>query len=259
MRVFDTIHTEISHVHTYDLDPFYRARLPYFFQLMQEAAANHSDIYKLTIQDLLRDHKTWVISRQRITIDRYPHWSEDITIRTWIQKPSRLVAPRAFTATDAEGNPVFQGLAYWCVVDLERRRPIPIAAIADFAGIHDPEYQLGPPIGKPEAIPESCTTTFTCHPHIQYRDTDINGHVNNNSYCEWCLESLPFEIRHTKKPTLFEIHYAQETRIGDVVTVETFACDHLTTFYHRISVDRAGDDIVVCHAKSQWGPRESLL
>lgn len=258
MKIFDSVHTEQFRLHTSDLDPGNRARLPYFFQLMQEAAGNHSHIYSLTIPDLLKTGRTWLISRQRLKIYAYPQWPETLTVETWVLPPAKLVSPRAFITRDSAGNKIFEGLSYWCVLDLSRKRPVPVSTVGDFAGLEYDQFTMERTIGKPAPPPEHPDTTHRFRPQIQYRDTDINGHVNNNTYTEWALESLPVRMRRESSPTFFEIHYQQETYMDDEIEVVTTVEEKTGFCRHTITALRENRKVPVCSASSYWSGLKSL-
>ena len=69
---FDSIHREEFSVQTSCMDPRQTVRMPAYLDMMQEAAGSHSSIYSLTIPDLLKQDKTWMITRQKIRITGYP-------------------------------------------------------------------------------------------------------------------------------------------------------------------------------------------
>jgi medium-chain acyl-[acyl-carrier-protein] hydrolase len=257
--MFDTIHTEYQHVHTYELDRFESASLSYIFQLMQEAAAGHSSEYDLTVSDLKQQMKTWVVTKQRVRVHRYPRWKEQLRIETWVTTPTRIVSPRSFRAFDADGELIFEGLTYWCIIDLDRHRPVPIASVAPFTGIGHPDRKITEPIGKPGPVPEEYPLSYEYQPRILYRDTDNNGHVNNGIYCDWCLDSLPAAVRDALNPEVFEIHYISETYEHEQVTVRTSTATDHRQCYHRIFAEREGREVQVATAKSVWARREKLL
>jgi acyl-ACP thioesterase len=255
MSTFESIHTESFDLHTSDLDPTNTARVPYYFNIMQEAAGNHSHQYNLTIPDLLKQGKTWLISKQKLKIYSYPSWPGRLTIETWVLPPSRLISPRGSITRDENGKLVFESLSYWCVLDLERRRPVPISTVGEFPGLEHPDFSLDHLIGKPAGLFDSPEQCYLFNPQIQYRDTDINGHVNNNSYVEWCLESLPVEMRRAQNPSYFEIHYQRETYMNDTVEVQTHCSPETSECRHTITALREGQRIVVCQGTSIWEPR----
>lgn len=253
MKAFHSVHEETVYLRTCELDPSNTTRLPYYLQLMQEAAANHSKVHNLTIPDLLKINKTWLISRQRIEINRYPTWPERITIQTWVFPPTALVSPRAYSAYDSKGSLLFEGLAYWCVLDLTKGRPVPIKQVGTFPGVEVEGFSMGKTIGKPKTGINGELHTF--RPQILYRDTDINGHVNNNTYTEWCLESIPVDIRKSMNPSWFEIHYLQETYIDDKVEAASIIDIHTGECRHTITAMRETGSVVVCKAASLWANR----
>lgn len=256
---FSDIYEGTMTVRTYDTDRFDTVRLSYFFQMMQEYAALHSRPFGLTIPDLIKRELTWMIIRQKVRIHRFPTWPERISMETWISDNSRMVTPRVFRGTDSSGELVFEGRADWCVLDLKRRRPVPISVAAAYSGISSTVKQAMGPIGKPAKTPVDYTDLYRYEPLLLYRDTDLNGHVNNSIYCDWCLESLPAAFRNIHNPSCFAIHYTKETYDSDSVEVRTYRLEDSSTFQHEIYASGTGAPRLVCTALSSWQPRSELL
>lgn len=258
MISFDSIHREEFSVQTSCMDPRQTVRMPAYLDMMQEAAGSHSSIYRLTIPDLLKQDKTWMITRQKIRITGYPAWREKIRLDTWILSPTRLVSPRAYIGYDSTGRMIFEALAYWCVLDLGRKRPLPISSLGTFIGCEHPDFSLEPVIGKPAGTIEHADRHFEFTPQIQFRDTDVNSHVNNNAYTEWCLETMPVDVRMKYNPSYFEIHYQRETYIDDTLHAATDYNSLTGECSHVITARRGDTAIEVCRASSIWKPREQF-
>jgi acyl-ACP thioesterase len=256
MSSFESIHSEEFFVQTSSMDPKQTVRMPAYLEMMQEAASGHSAIYSLTITDLLRQNKTWVITKQKIRITGYPVWREKIRLDTWILSPTRLVFPRAYIAYDSTGRIIFEAFTYWCVLDLERRRPLPIGSLGTFIGCEHPDFTLEPVIGKPNGPIEDADCHFEFTPQIQFRDTDVNSHVNNNAYTEWCLETMPVDVRMNNNPSFFEIHYQRETYINDTIHAVAEFNSRTGECSHIITAERGDTMVDVCRASSIWKSRD---
>ena len=117
-----------------DTDRFFKAKIPFFFSILQEVGATHSMAVGCGIPQLMeKEHKTWVIVRAHIEVDRLPDWMETLHVDTWPEEPYRMFAPRMVEATGKDGSTVFTAISHWVVFDMDRKRPIrPTEALAYF-------------------------------------------------------------------------------------------------------------------------------
>ena len=91
-----------------DTDRFFKAKIPFFFSILQEVGATHSMAVGCGIPQLMEEHKTWVIVRAHIEVDRLPDWMETLHVDTWPEEPYRMFAPRMVEATGKDGSGLFQ-------------------------------------------------------------------------------------------------------------------------------------------------------
>jgi acyl-ACP thioesterase len=101
------------------------------FNFMQEAASSHADALGVSIQQLLSENYTWLLSRVQITMTSYPAWTDDLTVLTWPSGMQRLFALRDFQFKDQKDSTVGAALSAWLVIDTHKRRPVRIAPFID--------------------------------------------------------------------------------------------------------------------------------
>lgn len=255
MALFDSMFTTTYTIRTSELDSQGFISLDSIFRLLQESAALHSDVYELTIPHLLSRGLSWVVTKQRLEILRYPRWQESVTIHTWIEPPSAFVSTRCFRALDERGQELFRSVVCWALIDIKRRRPVPLKRLGELTGIGIDTAPFVSDIGKLDETLET-RDRFSQPVPALYEDCDLNGHVTNSVYPVWCLRPLSKDFRDSHELTSFEIHYLAETFEGDqaLVTIEE---DSSHTMVHRIGVDRETEVKVVCKARSQWRRRET--
>lgn len=68
----------------------------------------------------------WVEVRLDMTIGRRPAWKEVVELRTCTAQASPLQARRNLEIRDAEGNGIIAASCLWAVIDIRRRRPVPL-------------------------------------------------------------------------------------------------------------------------------------
>lgn len=252
--------------YSYETDSFFDARLAFYFQIVQEAAGNHAAERGCSIPTLQEEGKTWVITRTKIKVNRYTHWPEQVLVETWAQEPIRLHLPRVVRSFDEQGEPIFTAKTYWALIDLERGKPIRPTTMVERIGLPPLDMQMDLSLTRRPTYEEShCTTLVSYKPMIQYLDTDSNLHVNNISYLNWALESLPSEFRNRAKIAEADVSWIRQTFSGDDLTVMTGSENEKVLFgeegllYHKIErKEKDGSRTSVWEGTTKWAKRSSL-
>ena len=166
------------------------ATLPALCNWMQEAAGINAASLGWGIRELQSCGHTWMLSRLRVSVARFPEQGETVAVRTWPSgMKGRLVALRCFTGIDSGGSEIFRAGSEWLYVDVRSQK---IAKLPEnFASLVPPgtENLEFPDIGGKFAhLPsvEKCAEILT-----RNGDLDFNDHVNNVHYVEWMLETEP--------------------------------------------------------------------
>jgi acyl-ACP thioesterase len=261
----------ISHsqftTYSYETDSFYQARLAFYFEMIQEAAGHHAACKGCSIPDLNREGKTWVITRSSVVVHRYTVWPETISVETWAQEPIRLHLPRIVRGFDEAGNPVFTATTYWAVLDMEKGgRPCRPATMVERIGLVPKERFLDVNLGLRKTYDESgCVTLSKTEPEIKYLDSDSNRHVNNISYLNWALETLPDAFRDRLKVSKIDVSWIRQTFSGDKITVYTGSLDAKAleadnpVLFHKIErTEQDGSKTIVWEGISSWEPRKEI-
>lgn len=258
MYIQDHVFYEDHRIHTHQADPFFYARLPYYFQVMQEGAAAHAMLRGSGNPDLEKDGKLWVLSRIRMRITRYLAWPEAFKLSTWIQPPQRLIAPREAMAVDASGNVLFRSLAYWVIIDQKTRRPIRADTYLDHMGLTEKrDHWDMSRLGKVPPPADNAPLIFY-EPQVQYRDMDSVRHINNISYIEWMLESMDPDFRDTMKASEVEINFLAESFLSDSLRITACRISDVLWQY-SVTKDTPEGDVETCRAIITWKPRKILV
>jgi len=257
MHITDHTYHEAHRIHTHHCDTLFSARLPYYFQAAQEGAATHAMLCGCSNPDFEKIGKAWVLSKIKMSVERYVPWSEEITLKTWIHPTFRFFAPREACGFDQQGNKLFRTLAYWVIINIETRRPEKPEQFLDRIGLsEDRTLWSDQKLGKVPRLPrEEPTCTFT--PQIQTRDIDSVRHVNNISYIEWILESMNLAYRDMWKPKEFEINFTSESFLSDKLEVRTVQTDE-KTWLHSVIKNQDGEEVEACRARSTWKQRSDI-
>ncbi len=254
MAKFTSSYSRSFTIPSYALDKHEKTNLTYLIQLIQETGSYHAHGFNLTVSDLIKEGKTWMLTKQRIDILRYPTWPDRVRVDTWIEKPTRFSTPRLFKVYDENENLILTAVTYWCIIDLDTHRPLPITSLEDLGWVETSPLPLEP-IKKLRIPEDDSFALFSSDPIIRYQDSDLNKHVNNTVYSDWCLDSLPAAFRDKKQPKSIEIHYLKETYADDRVSVTSRFEEATGICYHTIEASNGGEMRIVCNAKSIWEDR----
>ena len=190
--------------------------LPSLLNFLQEAAGKHADKLKFGVHDLNISNDTWVLSRMRVEIVRWPEIGENIMVETWPKGFDRLFAIRDFRVYDSKGEILVKAASYWLVVDRISKRPKMMTNISK--ELINPEISaIDQKLGK---IPVSKSIDFNFSKKVMSSEIDVNGHVNNVHYSEWVFNTLPAKILKKRKLICYEINYMAEVFVDEKVEVE---------------------------------------
>ena len=129
--------------------------------VLQKAAGEHADRLKFGVSDLNEANDTWVLSRLRVEVDKWPQVGENVLLKTWPKGIDRLFAVRDFELYDKDGIVLARAASYWLVIDRQTKRPKMMANV-----FRDLDYPGLSAIGqKLEKIPVSNHTDY----HSQIR------------------------------------------------------------------------------------------
>ena len=114
-----------------------------------------------------------------------------------------------------------------------------------------------------DKAPAHLLSTFK--PRISYLDVDRNQHVNNISYLNWALDSLPSSFRNRLKVSSADVSYLRQTFLEDDVMIYTesedphaFLKDEIELMHRLERTEKDGRKTIVWEGRTVWKPREDL-
>ncbi|NOX37655.1 MAG: hypothetical protein GXO78_08970 [Calditrichaeota bacterium] len=235
-------------VRSYEVDPTGRVSIISIQNYLQEAASEHALRLGFAIQHLAPKGLTWVLSRFHTQMVDYPGWRETLHLRTWPSGNRGFFSMRDFLLTDASGRIVGRSSTAWLLLDVRRRRPVPVEK-------HLPDLPFQPERAIDTdfpSLPAPQQPDQTCELPVRFRDLDVNGHANNVAFVEWCLDAVPDEIRHSCMLTELEMHYRAEAGLGDriISEAEVISRKGKRILLHKLI--KTADEKIVALARSHW-------
>ncbi|MGD9302303.1 MAG: thioesterase [Desulfobacterales bacterium] len=239
---------EAYQIRSYEVDCHHSLSVLSIFNFMQEAASRHAEALGVSIQQLLSENFTWLLSRLKIKIVSLPDWREQIQISTWPSGVQRLFALRDFEIRDTNNQIVADAISAWLVLDVQKRRPVRIGPFVERLKPLEGDHIL------PDNLDKLPGLEFRTHQKqftVRYRDLDINQHVNNASFVEWLVESIPVKVLNTSVLSELEINFLAEAFYEDQILAACHPLDSRnTSFCH--SLIRRQDGQELARARTKW-------
>jgi len=242
------IWTEDFPVRLHELDAGAKLSVLSICNFLQSAASNHARALGISLYDLQSSGHTWVLAQLKIHMDDYPKGDTLVRIHTWPAGTDRLYALREFRVHDGDGRLYGMAGSSWLIIDMERRRPVRLEPFVRAIHQTSQKDDISPGLAK---LPSHERPTYTREFHVRYRDMDVNQHVNNVSYVEWALESLPASTLMRGDLRDLEVNFLGEAHLGDIVVSQAQPLDKSgTSFSHQIICSDSGETLF--RARSVW-------
>jgi medium-chain acyl-[acyl-carrier-protein] hydrolase len=242
-------------VHYYEADSSLRLTLPSLVRYFEDIAILHSSSVGYGL-DFYRDNRCgWMLMKWDVRIDRLPEFGQTVRVGTRVNAIRKFLADRRFVMTDAEGNVFAEAATNWLFVDTDRRRPlrVPDAQCAAFSvsPSNEAAFVSIDDVGQADS---SRSASAPLSVRAGSVDIDTNSHVNNVSYIEWALDSLPPGFASERQVARMRAQYRKELVEGaaaEVFAVVSDGTDGAATTQHGV---RAGAD-EFCSVEIGWKPR----
>lgn len=186
-------------------------------ETMQEVAGTHSELLGAGRNALIQQGVVWILTRVEVVMDRYPKIGERISVETFPMTVRRWFLPRYFIFRDEAGNEIGRAGSLWALLDIHSRKMV---APDDVKKLMPDNSDLLAPLGLPATVSEVSGTLSVQDFLPVYTDLDVNGHVNNTRYMDWCCNALGIDTMDAYCLGRFAINYDAELRPGQQVHAE---------------------------------------
>ena len=185
-------------------------------QAMQNVAVAHCESVGLPREATDAMGIIWVLSRCHVEMSAVPMNGEKISVETWALPPRHLFYRRAHLFKNADGEPIGGAHAFWLLLDVETRKAVTSDGVAGLLPFEETDAPVRPPRAArlPEAEPKALRFT------PPYTDFDLNGHVNNTRYLDWCWNALGFDALRDREIRRFDVNYDREVLPGESIRTE---------------------------------------
>lgn len=183
--------------------------------MLQDVTSEHAMRLGFGYEDSMTKGFFWVLVRQKVRMDRWPHWNDIVVIKTWTIPVFGIYAVREY---ELFVNDIKIGdcSTTWMILDSESRKP---KKIENSDNLFRPrtDYSVGYAAEKVN-LPQEMNAAKTFE--VRISDLDMNNHVNNIKYSQWILDSIPFSYHQKYSLGEYEINFSGETFLED--EIETF-------------------------------------
>ncbi len=98
--------------------------------LLQDVAGDHATVLGFGYDDMVRMKTFWVLTRQKVLMNKWPVQGDKITIKTWVRLGDGALSNRDFSIFTGEEK-IGECTTSWITLDADSRRP----AIIDKSGV----------------------------------------------------------------------------------------------------------------------------
>ena len=207
-------YTQEFRIASYQTDLTARMKPSAILEIMQEMAGAHAEMLNVGRSRLDPMNLAWVLTRVEVRMERYPRSSEMIQVETFPMPNRRVFFPRYFIFRDSEGKQIGCAGSMWVVLDITMRK---MANVAEIVTSMPDNSDLNAPMDMPATVEEIAAETQESLRIPVYTDLDVNGHVNNTRYLDWCCNALGIDVMRTHEMRRFAVNYNQEILPGQEV------------------------------------------
>lgn len=207
-------YTQEFRIASYQTDLTARMKPSAILEIMQEMAGAHAEILNVGRSRLDPMNLAWVLTRVEVRMERYPRSGEMIQVETFPMPNRRVFFPRYFIFRDSEGKQIGCAGSMWVVLDITTRK---MANAAEIVASMPDNSDLNAPMGMPATVEETAAESQESLRIPVYTDLDVNGHVNNTRYLDWCCNALGIDVMRTHEMRRFAVNYNQEILPGQEV------------------------------------------
>ena len=207
-------YTQEFRIASYQTDLTARIRPSAILEIMQEMAGAHAEMLGVGRKLLDPMNLAWVLTRVEVQMERMPVSGETISVETFPMPNRRVFFPRYFIFRDADGKQIGCAGSMWVVLDVTSRK---MASGAEITALMPDNRDLTAPMGMPATVEEVGGESVESLRVPVYSDLDMNGHVNNTRYLDWCCNALGVETMKQHAMCRFAVNFNQEILPGQEV------------------------------------------
>ncbi|HLF33678.1 MAG TPA: acyl-ACP thioesterase domain-containing protein [Cyclobacteriaceae bacterium] len=237
----------------YFVDPDGMASIHGLASFLQEVAHNHASARSLGFEDLIKENKTWVLTRQAIKLIRVPVLGDAIKIESWVEETTPAFSVRDFHILNTGDEVIGMARTSLMMLDIILRKPVKIPdKVLELIPKTPGRLREDLPLDKLQvAVPGIAGSDF----EVKYSDLDMNNHVNNITYIRWVSDNFTRDFRQNNRLVSLEINYLNEALYSEKLNAATYPAGEPNTF--QTIIRRSEDQHEIFVARTFWAVKTS--
>jgi len=231
---------------SFDTDYSGKVKMTSICNYLQEIAGMHAEALNWGINDLMKQDLSWVLSRLKIKVFKYPQWKDNLRIETWPTGIEGLFGNREFKIVNEEGTLLMIASSSWLIINIKSKRPVRPHEIIKNDEFENAEKLFEQSISKIKPIKLGKLRESI---KVHYSDIDINQHVNNVKYIKWIIDSCPKDVLYNKEIEEMELNFLHEAKFGDQLIVNAQSKSENEM---QFSIQNQKSNIENCRAILNW-------
>lgn len=193
------------------------------FILMQDVAEKSAVSAGMGREEMIKDNRSFVLSRMTLEVSRMPDIYETFTLMTWPKGLMKMFYLRDYLFTAGEET-LIKARAVWAVLDLKTRKLVVDKKGTDIFDVDEKRESISYVPGKIR-MPEPGEPVGEVN--ATYSLTDPNGHINNTRYIEWIYDFLPDGFLERNQSYRVDINYVNEVYYKDKIKIYCYVGENI--------------------------------
>lgn len=199
---------------TEDCDAKRELRLSRLFQLLQEISIADTEALGYPREKTLDKGLLWVLGKQRVEISRLPVYGEKVVLTSSPGKRIPFLFPRHCVMETEGGELLLKASSVWALIDQKTR----VMVNPEEHGVVIEGKEEGGEIPFQFPMKSFPLMGRVCF-QAEWRDCDLNGHLNNTAYLDKAENLIPIPFLLSFSPKEIEIAYRKEIPLGEKTEV----------------------------------------
>lgn len=211
-------------LYSYDANPDGSIKISSLMKNFQQIAREDLDSCGLTYQKMRQANQAFVIIKAKIEFKQKISIYDELFLKT---VPTKIVGVsffRDFFVTDFKGNIVALATTSWVLVNFESRRILKpsdvLYTIPEF-----PNETAGLKLSRNFCTNNPQISKSTNVRKVYFNNLDENNHLNNAEISGFVADEIAERLISGNKIDTLEIHFNQESRLNDELTLNTVNYD----------------------------------
>lgn len=217
--------TEHYKINAHDVDFNNIVSATGLLRYMQDTANCNMEGQKPSYNELFESGRAFVLSRMKVSIYGILRSHDEIDVSTWACESTGASFKRCFSV-EKDGMKIAEAASVWALIDRNAQK---LVRVSDFENNYCIDEMVELDLAPRFRLPSDINLTLVGDRSVEYRDVDMNRHINNTRYADILCGYIPDMSK--KRVINMEISYIGEAPMGD--TLKVYMTESDGTYYFR--------------------------